>query len=79
MKILIAIILILSAVSCGKKRNKTNNSVASTSQGAYLECSYVQRRLQCLDYVDNKPIPPRFFYYRQCYDNYRACLASHGL
>lgn len=77
MRTLIAIILILSAfTSCGKRTK--NNTVAISQQGAFLECSYLQVRKQCLDYSDNKRIPPRFFYYRQCYEEYTLCLQGYG-
>ncbi len=79
MRTLIAIILILSGVSCARAKNKSNNNDHRlTERGAYLACSINQVRKQCLDQSHFKRIPPRFFYYRQCYIDYNICVKGHG-
>lgn len=82
MRTIIAIILTVSALtSCGRNEilGKTvETEYEITAQGAYLQCSYNQTRMQCLDYVDNKLIGQRFFYYAQCYSEYLACIRGYG-
>jgi hypothetical protein len=77
MRTLIAMILLATAfTACGNKNKSNGNGI--TREGAFLECSYSQVRVQCLDYASDKRILPRFFYYRQCYVEYNSCLKGFG-
>jgi len=80
MRATITIILLATATltACGKNNRNGSNGNGMSRQGAFLECSYAQVRKQCLDYSDNKRIPPRFFYYRQCHEEYKSCLRGFG-
>ena len=79
MKTTIAIILIITGLtSCGNKKHNKSNSNGISREGAFLECSYEQVRVQCLDYASEKRIQPRFFYYRQCYVEYKSCVRGFG-
>jgi hypothetical protein len=79
MKLLTIIVLLLSLISCGKKRcNKSGDITPLTQEQIFLKCSYAQVNKQCLDYASTSLIRPRFFYYRACFQEYRACLRNGG-